>query len=319
MWSYPSYDPNVLSSHDFTQVKKVRTYLNLIPNKPLLDGAYQERYFPGSTFKIITGAAGLESGKVTVDAPSYPSESQFIPPLTTRPIKNFNNETCGGTYVEILRVSCNTSFARMGLDVGAPTMVATAEAFGFNTAPPIDLPGPVAVSHFPSVADFVQDDPKLAQSSFGQNDVQASPLQMALVASAVADNGVIMTPHVLRQIRDSDGEILRSEPISPWHRAITDSVAATIRDAMVNVVRNGTATRLQIPGVTVAGKTGTAQLDTTNPSAHAWIVGFAPAEAPRVVVAVLVKAQPGVSEATGGRVAAPIAQQVLSRALAVVP
>jgi peptidoglycan glycosyltransferase len=288
-----------------------------LPAKPLLANAYQERYFPGSTFKLVTASAGLESGVVTPDNPTYPAEGSFTPPLTTRPIKNFDGKVCGGTLADILRVSCNTAFARMGLDVGGPAMTKTAEAYGFNTDIPLDLPGPIAQGRFPAAAEFVQDLPKLAQSAFGQNDVQASPLLMALVAAAVADNGTIMAPHVLKEIRDSDGTVLRSEPIGVWKRPISPTTASILRDDMVGVVKGGTAVKLQIPGVTVAGKTGTAQLGTTPPSSHAWIVGFAPAEAPRVVVVVLVKAQPGVSDITGGAVAAPIARAVLEAALKV--
>ncbi|MGE3327006.1 MAG: peptidoglycan D,D-transpeptidase FtsI family protein [Acidimicrobiia bacterium] len=317
MYSWPSYDPNLLASHDFNAVKQIREQLNTATGKPLLGNAFQERYFPGSTFKIVTGAAGLESGKVTASTPVYPVEQSFTPPLTTKAIGNFGGATCGGNLVDALRVSCNTVFARMGLEIGAPQMVATSEAFGFNSPMPLDLPGPVATSFFPSVADFDRNDPKLAQSAFGQNDVQASPLHMALVAAAVANNGTMMAPHVLKEIRDSDGEQLASEPVQVWKRAMSPASALVLRDAMVEVVRAGTATRMAIDGVTVAGKTGTAQLGTDPPSSHAWVVGFAPAEAPRVAVAVLVKAQPGVSEVTGGRVAAPIAQQVLTAALAV--
>jgi peptidoglycan glycosyltransferase len=319
MYSWPTYDPNLLSSHDFDDVSAARAALRPEePESPLLASSYQERYFPGSTFKVVTSAAGLESGKITATAPVYPVESAFTPPLTTKAIRNFGGSTCGGTLIDALRVSCNTAFARMGLDIGGPAMQSTAEAFGFNNAAPIDLPGPVAVSHFPIASEFVRDDPKLAQSAFGQNDVQASPLQMALVAAAVANSGVIMTPHVVREIRDSDGLVLETERAVRWKQAMSPSSSVVLRDAMVNVVRTGTATRLAVPGVTVAGKTGTAQLGTDPPSSHAWIIGFAPAEAPRVAVAVLVKAQPGVSEVTGGRVAAPIAQQVLAKALTVV-
>jgi penicillin-binding protein A len=319
MYSWPTYDPNLLSSHDFDAVSAARAALQPDkPNSALLASAYQERYFPGSTFKVVTSAAGLESGKVTAATPVYPTESSFTPPLTTRAIGNFGGTTCGGTLVDALRVSCNTAFARMGLDIGGASMQSTAEAFGFNSAAPIDLPGPIAVSHFPAAGEFVRDDPKLAQSAFGQNDVQASPLQMALVAAAVANNGVIMVPHVVREVRDSDGQVLESERAVRWKQAMSPSTSTVLRDAMVNVVRAGTATRLAVPDVTVAGKTGTAQLGTDPPSSHAWIIGFAPAEAPRVVIAVLVKAQPGVSEITGGRVAAPIAQRVLAKALTVV-
>lgn len=314
MWSQPSFDPNALASHDFAAVGTLRRQLFADPRQPLLAAAFQERYFPGSTFKIVTATAGLESGKVTANTPIYDVRTQYLPPLTKNPIRNFNGAACGGPLLDILRVSCNTAFAQMGVDVGAETMVGAAERFGFNQKVPFDLRG-AASSFFPPLEAFTQDTPKLAQSAIGQNDVQASPLEMAMVAAAVANNGVIMTPHVLREVRNPDDSILRSYAPSVWRTAMTPATAAILREAMIEIVRSGTATRLAIAGVTVAGKTGTAQLGTTPPSSHAWVIGFAPADNPVVVVAVLVKAQPGVSEITGGQVAAPIARQVILQAL----
>jgi peptidoglycan glycosyltransferase len=126
-----------------------------------------------------------------------------------------------------------------------------------------------------------------------------------------------MQPHVMREVRDRDGDVVRTYRPTEWRRAVSPEVAAVVRDAMVEVVRRGTARALQVPNVTTAGKTGTAQLG--NGTSHAWIIGFAPAEAPRVAIAVIVEAQPGASEQTGGRVAAPIAKAVLEAALGVVP
>jgi len=193
-------------------------------------------------------------------------------------------------------------------------MINGAESFGFNQRPPIDLPAPAA-SAFPT--DFTNDLPALAQASIGQNDVQATPLQMALVAAGVGNGGVVMTPHVLAEIRDGDNDVVETYDDSAWHQAISPDASATMRQAMVGVVEDGTATGLQMPGFEVGGKTGTAQLGTDPPSSHAWIIGFAgpPGGQPEVAVAVIVEAQPGVSEITGGQVAAPIARAVMEAAL----
>ncbi len=174
-WSYPSFDPNLLTALDFDQVEQAWALLNLAPDQPLRAHQFQERYFPGSTFKVVTGSTGVQTGKVTPEQPDYPVERSWTPPQTNVPISNFGGSLCGGTLFEILARSCNTSFARMGVEtIGPDDMVAGAEAFGFNETPPIDLPGAVS-SVFPT--DFTQDLPKLAQSSIGQNDVQASPLR----------------------------------------------------------------------------------------------------------------------------------------------
>jgi peptidoglycan glycosyltransferase len=315
LWSYPSYDPNTISTHDEDAALAARKQLLADPAKPLLVNAYRERYFPGSTFKLVTSSTGVESGQVTPTSPVFDVLRSWVPPLTTRPLRNFGGEACGGALFEILAVSCNTAFAQMGVQLGAATMVRGAQAFGFDDTPPLDLPRP-APSRFPDVAFFDQNTPLLAQAAIGQNEVQATPLQMALVGAGIANGGQIMQPYVVDRVLDDTGEPLSVAHPSLWHQAVSPTTAATIRDAMVGVVDHGTATGLRISGVTVAGKTGTAQLGTDPPSSHAWIVGFAPAEAPRVVVAVILKGQPGVSEVTGGRLAAPVAKAVLQAALA---
>jgi peptidoglycan glycosyltransferase len=231
-------------------------------------------------------------------------------------------------------------------DLGPDPMIERAEAFGFNAAPPIDMPNPAksvyptdfgkrlqtvdayyaqqngqpppaTVPGSPDPVYVYEDTPRLAQTAIGQNDVRATPLEMALVASAIANDGKIMTPHVMRDISEQDGTRLTAANPELWRTAVSPSTAATMRDAMVNVVENGTASRLAIDGYVVGGKTGTAQLGTDPPKSHAWIIGFAglPGQAPSVAVAVLVEAQDGASEQTGGRVAAPIARAVLEAAL----
>ena len=314
-WSVPSYDPNLLANQDFEAANDAYALLQADPQKPLLARMYRERYFPGSTFKVVTAAAGLASGTVTVDGPEYPRESQFVPPQTDRPLRNFGGSTCGGKLLDILRVSCNTAFARMAIDIGADQMIDTAEAFGFNDAPPIDLPDP-ARSVFPT--DFDQNLPALAQSGIGQNDVSSTPLQMALVAAAIANEGSIMAPHVVAAVRDDENEVVDEREPEEWRRAVSPEHAATLRRAMIGVVEDGTASRLAIPGMEVGGKTGTAQLGTPEPRSHAWIIGFAgpPGGEPTVAVAVIIEGQEGASEQTGGRVAAPIARAVMETILA---
>jgi peptidoglycan glycosyltransferase len=310
--SYPSYDPNILADHDTAAAATAQKALDADPEKPRLSRAYQDRFFPGSTFKVVTSTAGLVSGKVTPDDPDYPRSNGYTPPLTDRPIRNFDGATCGGKLFDILRVSCNSAFAQMGVDVGADDMVTTAEKFGFNREVPIDLTAP-ARSNFPQADHFTRNTPALAQSAIGQNDVAATPLQMAMVAAAVANGGEIMKPHVLKDVRDNDGNIVEEYHPKGWTTAMDGGTATIMRQAMLGVAESGTATRLKVPGFEVGGKTGTAQLGTDPPRSHAWIIGFAGPEGgePTIAIAVIVEGQPGASEQTGGRVSAPIAQAVL--------
>ncbi len=329
MWSNPAIDPNRLASHDFEQAKSIRDLYLLDERKPLLDNAYQERYAPGSTFKVLTITAGLESGKVDPNT-AFPPVNQYIPPLTTTPIKNFGGETCGGTLFQVFYRSCNTSFAQLAVQLGAQTMVDTINNFGYNEAPPIDLPNP-AKSNFGTLASFERNDPKLAQSGFGANEVQGTPLEEALVAAGVANGGKIMTPHVMSETRDNDGGVLQRYQPSVWKTPMKPETSTTITQAMVEVVKQGTARCcMQLAdGVQAAAKTGTAQLNFegqasnlcpgSNQCSHAWIVSFAPADHPRVAVAIFVRATPEVSSGVGGTVAGPVARQILDATLPLVP
>ena len=173
LWSYPSYDPNLIASHDFDEATAVKTFYDAAPGKPLLANSYQERYLPGSTFKVVTATAALESGQYTL-ASEFPPVETYLPPQTTDPIENYGGTTCGGNFVEVFRRSCNTAFAEMAVTVGAPAMVAKSEAFGFNAAPPFDLPRP-AESVFGTVEDFEDNIPLLAIAGFGQGNTQATP------------------------------------------------------------------------------------------------------------------------------------------------
>ena len=314
-WSFPSYDPNTISSISAKEATAAWKAYNADPTKPLRAHQYQERYFPGSTFKVVTSGIGLRSGLVTNTDPVYPYATSYTPAQTNKPISNFGGETCGGALPEILKVSCNSAFAEMGaVTIGPSEMVKGAEAFGFNDVPPIDLPEGVK-SVFPT--DVGNNPPKLAMSSIGQNDVQATPLEIALVAAGVANGGTIMKPHVFLSARDPQGEVIETFTNAAWRNPLTNDDALTLRQDMVGVVQGGTAVGMQIQGCEVGGKTGTAQLGTTPPMSHTWIMGFAgpPGRPPTVAIAVVVLNQSGGSEATGGRVAAPIARSVLQTIL----
>jgi peptidoglycan glycosyltransferase len=316
-WSFPSYDPNYISNPNGTQAEAAWNLYQQAPGQPMRAHQYQDRYFPGSTFKVVTGSVGLQTGKVTNDDPRYPAATSYTPPQTNLAISNFGGEVCGGTLPQILKVSCNSAFAEMGqATIGGPDMLSGAESWGFNKAAPIDLPDP-ARSAFPT--DVITNPPKLAQASIGQNDVQATPLQMALVAAGVANGGTVMTPHLMTEVRDSQGEVIERYDAKPWLTPMSADLAETMRQNMVGVVQGGTASRMAIPGYEVGGKTGTAQLGTDPPRSHTWIIGFAgdPGQPPTVAVAVVVLDQSGANEATGGVVAAPIARTVMEKVLQV--
>ncbi|HET6951081.1 MAG TPA: penicillin-binding transpeptidase domain-containing protein [Acidimicrobiales bacterium] len=318
LWSTPSYDPNLISTHDLPAAKANATALNADPAHPTRARTYQEREFPGSTFKIVTATAGIEEGGVTEDQPDFPVSDGYVAAGQGRPIGNFGGASCGGKLFTVLQDSCNTAFAQMGVEnARAAGLTDIAQAFGFNQDVPLDLPGAVQ-SVFPAEV-VANDPPALAQASIGQNSVQATPLQMAMVAGAVANGGEIMTPHVMREVRDDQGEKVDEYDQEVWTQAMSPGTAETLRRGMISVVTEGTASRLGVglEDFEVGGKTGTAQLTGDGSSSHAWIIGFAgpPGEAPQVAVAVLVEAQEGASEQTGGRVAAPIAAAVMQAAL----
>lgn len=332
LWSWPSYDPTVLSGVDLEAVDDAWVQLVADPAQPMLPRTYREIFFPGSTFKIVTAGAGLDSNRVSPADPVFPVETSYTPPLTTVPLGNFGGSACGGDLTASLAQSCNTVFARMAAELlGPEVMATTAERFGFNDEPPLDLPA-VATSRFPTdygalvrtegddpPVPIVENTPLLAQAGIGQYDVKATPLQMALVAAAVANDGVIMTPHVMREVRGSDGDLVAEWRPSTWRTALSPVDARTLHRLMVNVVNAGTASGLVIPGVEVGGKTGTAQVTADRPDdTHAWVIAFAgpPGAPPEVAIAVVVESVPGQGQQTGGGVAVPIAQQVLQVALA---
>jgi peptidoglycan glycosyltransferase len=311
----PAYDPNALSSHDLEEVRAARTKLLKDPDKPLLSRAAQELFPPGSTFKLVTAAAALENGMRPNSRFDNPPALKL--PQTTHELHNFGGEHCLGgasqlTLAQALQVSCNVVFGEIGLKVGAEKLVRQAQRFGFNQQVPLEIP--FSTGKIPPVKDFQNALPAVAFSAIGQQSVAANPLQMALVGSAIANGGVEMTPRLVKEIRDPSGRVIKSFDPKQWGRPISGQTARELTQMMISVVQAGTGTAAQISGVSVAGKTGTAETSSGNP--HAWFVSFAPAEDPTIVVAVVVLNGGSLgSEATGGHVAAPIARAVIKAAL----
>jgi penicillin-binding protein A len=314
MVTSPSYDPNALTSHDPAKIRTAYQKLTKDPRQPLVNRASQFTYPPGSVFKIVTAAAALESGRYRPDS-VIDSPRELKLPLTNRTLKNFGGSSCGGdkiAFIEAFERSCNADFGAIGLTLGADRLRAQSEKFGLNATP--DLGIAAAASRYPDEVD----QPQTALTAIGQFDVRVTPLQMAMIAAGVANDGVVMRPHVVARTLSPDLEVLDATQPAEAGRAVSKPVADALTAMMTAVVNgaNGTGSRAAIPGVTVAGKTGTAQQGEGRPP-HAWFVGFAPAEAPTIAVAVVIEdGGDAGSEATGGRVAAPVARAVIERALA---
>ena len=302
MATAPSYNPNLLSSHDPSRIRAWNERLNESRSRPLLNRAAEEVYPPGSTFKVLTAAAALENGMKPTDTIECSSEISL--PLTTAKLRNFGGESCPAkvTLSAALQHSYNTSFATLGMRLGADKLQDMAEEFGFNARP--DFPLRTVASVFPQGLNA----PQTAQSAIGQFDVRATPLQMAQVAAAVANNGRIMRPYLVEEVLAPDLSTLEQTEPDEQGRAFGADTANDLTAMMEEVVKAGTGTRAQIPGVRVAGKTGTAQ--NAGPS-HAWFIGFAPADDPKIAIAVIVENGGGDDRGTGGRVAAPVAKAVM--------
>jgi peptidoglycan glycosyltransferase len=304
----PSYDPNDIASHDIKAADQAYQRLANDPTRPMANRAAREIYPPGSTFKLVTAAAALADGRTAdskVKSPNrlkLPGTNTFLP----------NSGPCGGSQVSItqaLKVSCNTAFANLGLEVGEDKLREQAEKFGFNSRHLPDLSG--AASQFPDKVD----DAQLALSSIGQFNVAASPLQMAMVTAAIANDGVLMDPYLVSMVQAPDLKPLETHKPKALSTAMTTENAAALQQMMAVVVNEGTGSNAQISGVEVGGKTGTAQSDPKR-KPFAWFTSFAPLEDPKVAVAVIVEdADIPREDIAGGRLAAPIARAVMQAAL----
>ena len=312
MVSHPQYDPTPLASHNLDSVARAWAQLNASAGRPMVNRAIGgDLYPPGSTFKLVTAAAALSSGKFTEES-QIPGPAALDLPLSTKTLPTDDHQPCGPgdktTLTHALEISCNTAFGWLGLNLGGDALRAQAAKFGFGDS--LTVPMRVQPSIVPPL-----NNPQSAQAAIGQYDVRVTPLQMAMVSAAIANKGTVMKPYLVRDTRNSNLDVIdESQPVQ-LSQAVTPDVAAALTRMMVTVVQSGTGTSAQIPGIEVAGKTGTAQ-NVPGGAPHAWFTAFAPASDPRIAVAVVVEHGGNAgNEAFGGKVAAPIARQVMEAVL----
>jgi peptidoglycan glycosyltransferase len=313
MVSLPTYDPNKLASHHLAAVTKKSAQLNADPTEPLLNRAIQTRLPPGSTFKVVTAAAAIDKGLYDADS-EVPGGVTYQLPLTHGPTGEIDNEgrSCGANGAKIpfrqaMEQSCNTAFAQIAGEVGAEDMEKTAAGFGFNQHYFDDL-SPQAISEFPEGVDKAQ----LGQTGFGQFNVSATPLQMAMVAAGIANGGAVMKPYLVDEEQSADLNVLSKTDPEELSQAVSATTASEVTKLMVSTVDEGTASPAAIPGISVAGKTGTAQTGQEDTSPYAWFISFAPADNPEVAVAVMIQnADIPRDEVAGGLLGGPIAKAVM--------
>ncbi|GAT08577.1 penicillin-binding protein [Mycolicibacterium novocastrense] len=313
MVSSPSYDPNLLATHDMAAQTEAWQRLRDDPESPLLNRAISETYPPGSTFKVITTAAALQRG-ATVN--TQLTAAPRIPlPDSTATLENFGGSACGGgpttSLQEAFARSCNTAFVELGIDTGADALRSAARGFGLDASAPA-IPLQVVESRVGPIPDAAA----LGMSSIGQKDVALTPLQNAQIAAAIANKGVAMKPYLVDNLKGPDLSNIATTAPQEERRAVSEQVADTLTDLMV-AAEQVTQQKGAIAGVQIASKTGTAEhgTDPRNTPPHAWYIAFAPAQAPKVAVAVLVENGGNRLSATGGALAAPIGRATIAAAL----
>ncbi len=314
MVSTPSYDPNRLASPDASEQQRAyKEFSNAEPGV-LGNRAISEIYPPGSTFKLVTTAAALQNG-FTPDSPLTAAPKITLADSTTT-LENYNGTPCGSgataTLRDALARSCNTAFAQLGGELGPEKLRAEAESFGIGRS---DLAIPMGVQ--PSSVGPMSDTPSTQQSAIGQRDVRLTPLQNAMIAASIANGGQTMAPHLVKEIQSPQLDVVDTTEPDRTTRSMPAGVASTLTDLMIGA-ENRTQGGGKITGVQIASKTGTAEhgTDPKNTPPHAWYVAFAPAQNPKVAVAVLVENGGNRAlEATGGSVAAPVGRAVIAEAL----
>ncbi|RBP97800.1 penicillin-binding protein [Bifidobacterium aemilianum] len=315
MVNSPTYDPNLLASHDTAKVNEAYSAITADESNPMLNRAASQLYPPGSTFKTVVAAAALESGRYEPDT-EIPAGASYTLPNTSTQLTNVEGAANGSngqiSFRDALAYSSNTAFAQLGLQMGSSAIEDQAKKLGFGSSVTIDgsdttgHPMKAVASKFPS---NLTDD-KLAISSIGQGDVLETPLQNAMVASAIANGGTLMRPTLVDRVRSNDLSVLSKTKPSTMSRAFSPQTSSKLTDMMEAVVTKGNP-NLIIPGVPVAAKTGTAQIGLHNESVDGWVIGFAPADKPQIAVAVVIH---NVST-LGSLAAGPIMKEVMQEAL----
>jgi penicillin-binding protein A len=313
MVSKPDYDPNSLAVHDTQLVDDTYNQLLQAAGDPLINKTINDTNPPGSTFKIVTTAAALQNAGLPVDH-TMDNTARYQLPGSSNTVSNAGGGTCGGgdqvSIATAFILSCNIPMAELGVEMGNKDLSDMANAFGFNKE--LTVPMDVSASQFPSAAG---DDAQLALQSFGQGSDTATPLQIAMLSAAVANGGTIMTPNLVQSINAPDLSSLQSFEPKQFATPMTSDTASTISQLMVEAVQSGAATNARIDGISVAGKTGTAENGDGDPYTL-WFTGYAPADNPQIAVAVVVENGGGQGQSgTGNSLAAPIAKQVLEAVL----
>lgn len=305
--STPSFDPNVLVGED-----AVIRWEALVgdPGEPTRDRGTRELYAPGSTFKTVVSAAALDTGTAGPGT-TFDDPVEFDLPGSTATISNANGRACNdgdsATLVQAFVRSCNTIFADLSIRLGAADIGITAEALGFNQDVEFEWSVPEAVWNTPELA---QDPAALAQSGIGERDVRATPLHMAMIAAAIANDGASVRPFAVRRVFDADGNTAAETEVTEVGQAMSAETATTLTQMMERVVTEGTGRQAAVPGVRVAGKTGTAT--GTGGFSNPWFIGFAPVDNPTIALAVFIEGTEVSGEsASGGSLAAPIASELI--------
>jgi cell division protein FtsI/penicillin-binding protein 2 len=312
--STPSYDPSTFAGNSTTDEKNWNALQKSNdPDDPMLNRALRQTYPPGSTFKLVTAAAALESGKVTdVDAATNSPDPYTLPNTTTDLVNEGNIPCKNATLRNALKYSCNTVFGKLGADVGLDEMTKEAELFGFNKEQYV--PVRTDASNFDTKMSLDQ----VAQSSIGQFDTAATPLQMAEVAAAIANNGTLMKPYEVDKLVAPNLSTISQTTPTKLSQPLSAENAQKLQSMMETVVQSGTGTNAQIPGVTVGGKTGTAQNGVDNAGKpYAWFVSYAMTDqgSPVAVAVVVEDGSANRDDITGGGLAAPIAKKVMEAVL----
>lgn len=313
MVSSPSYDPNLLSSHDPEVQAQAWQRLRDDPDNPMTNRAISETYPPGSTFKVITTAAALQSG--ASDTQQLTAAPTIPLPNSTATLENYGGQACGNaptvTLQQAFALSCNTAFVQLGILTGSDALRSMARSFGLDSTPSV-IPLQVAES----TIGIIPDAAALGMSSIGQKDVALTPLQNAEIAATVANDGVTMQPYLIDSLKGPDLTTISTTTPYEQRRAVSPQVAAKLTELMVGAEKVAQQ-KGAIPGVQIASKTGTAEhgSDPRHTPPHAWYIAFAPAQTPKVAVAVLVENGADRLSATGGALAAPIGRAVIQAAL----
>jgi peptidoglycan glycosyltransferase len=329
LYANPTYDPNAISSGTDESINEAWEAIRTDPDQPLISRAKDELFLPGSTGKLVTASAALENGIDPNDV-RWPNPRFLDLPQTSNTLANFGDSHCNGgsqmvSMAEAFQESCNVTFAEIGLDLGAREMSEQARAYGFCAtdppeqveceAPTIPFVLPWANGRFPVPSYFADRQPQLAFSAIGLDNVLTNPLHLALISASIANDGQMMQPRLITEVRDPTGRVVREFDPEQYGQPISDDSAREMREMMLSVTQGGTATSAfsGFP-IDVAGKTGTATNGEDRPP-NAWFTAFAPAgqgDVAEIAVAVIVLDGGNLgNEATGGQVSAPIARAVI--------